>query len=68
MLDALSSRFFNATALRDCCCGLRYLRHVIGDARPHTGVIVCHCGAALERWSGVFWLDYEPEERTGYLH
>jgi hypothetical protein len=50
--------------IRDCECGLRYARHVIGLSQTQIGSIDCTCGESLEVWRGRYWLDFEPEERT----
>lgn len=58
----------HSDVIRDCRCGLRYMRHTIADDRVHAGFIACRCGRCLEHWRGAFWLDYEPEERSSALH
>ena len=60
--------FIESGVIRDCRCGLRYMRHAVVVDRVRAGVVACACGRRLERWHGKFWLDYEPEERVGFLH
>lgn len=50
--------------VRDCTCGLRYARHVIGVPRIQQSYASCQCGRCLEVWRGFYQLDFEPEERT----
>ena len=48
--------------IRDCACGLRYARHVIGLTQIQHSSAQCLCGTHLEAWIGRYWLDFEPEE------